>query len=284
MKILSFIVAMAICSVALAQRTVVLSYSDGVPDTATPAVKVSPIKPISYNDRNGNGTWDQSTLSSYNEELFTWQPRQRLSIDGVEYVLEVVQSSDKRRTWFFWTHPDDVGLRPLTNWHLAGYPEPYLGYWDFNGRRFPAFIIYVQTSGQKYVTFTPWFRQTDYGGGTSTGQYDPSQPGWYGVCRLVDQAHGYPGNLFGYIGQVPNFLGWYSPDYFSGIFIFGDDWYSSLSTAIADRDRSHRVTSTDLFQFLECYFSGDLSADCSQDGVIGIDDIFVYLDSYLSCI
>lgn len=283
-RLISIVASLALCASASAQRQVILTYDHGVDSGGAVEgdIKRSPVTPLTWDDRNGNGTWEQSS-GSYNEELYTWVQRQQLSVDFQPYVLEVVRgarsSSGNSVTQMWWCHPDDVGILPRTTWTAAGYPYPWIGYYRINGRRFPAMVIYVDTD-DGWLTFRSQINLSVMGGGTATGQYDETRPGWYGVCGLADQYHGYPGNLFGYLGSVPNFIGVYNEDHTEGTFLFNWPWWGAQNFAIADCNRDHRVGIQDLFEFLQCYASGESAGDVDRDGSVEVGDVFRYIEAY----
>lgn len=273
----------ALASSCMAQRQVVLTFDHAGPSNGAVEgeIRRSPITALTWDDRNGNGKWDHGT--SYSEELFTWVPRHRLWVDFTEYVLEVDKSArspagnSSVRMW--WCHPDDTAILPRTTWVAAGWPAPWIGYYRFNGRRFPAMTIYLDDDDE-WITLRSQLLLASLGGGTATGQYDEDRPGWYGVCRVVEQDWGYPGNLFGYTGSVPNFIGVYSSDYSEGTLLFNWPWWGGFNFAIADCNRDCRISVQDIFDFLTEYAAGSVRGDADRNGTVDVGDVFAYLSAY----
>lgn len=248
-------------------HTVVITYeSTRVSSVCYYCPYAVPARVHTWDHDNGNATWDYPP-----ENPLTWTPLQHCWVDGVEWVLQWYGS-------WWWTHPEDVNIRPFwTTYSTGGYPYQYLGVSYPNGRRFNA----------HYITMNPYpggyaeFRASGSGwvcGGTNTGRYFPAYPEVFGTCNISNQAGGGPGMMYGWWRSLPRFRGWTWDNWQHGVFVFGPDPY----TLVSDFNANGRVSTQDIYDFLQCYFSAEPRADCDRSGTVNEADLYAFLGSWFS--
>jgi len=223
-------------------------------------------------------TYSGATIEPGDQCMIAYTAHQTCTVDGVPWVLE------NEGGWKYWTHPDDVGIRPtwLHSWEYPpiGYPGTLVYRLNPAARRFQAFTIRQWPNPPYDVEFRPNSAHLR-GGATASRQYNGAPYGVFGSCRVSQQYNGGPGSFLG-MPSLPAFYGGTYSNWTSGYYVFGPDPYSVAGFTMADFDRSGEVTVQDIFSFLEAYFANEPSADCDRSGAVAEADLWEYLTAFFS--
>lgn len=260
----------------------------------------SPAQVHTWQDWNGNGSWDwpvwvditppghTGTRIYAREEPLTWTVRQQLWIDGVEWQLVWTstaqhQSDPTATAGWWWKRPGASDTAPrYTVQYVPGYPTA--SYRVPSGDWWPAFSIET-AAGPMHpsIPFPPrpiTFRMSHatLGGGMSTQQYDSRYPGVYGSCSLGDQPSGAVGWMVGFADRMMPFRAWSWDEWRSGVIVFGPNPYRDAADLNGDGLR----TVGDIHDFLGRWCVGHPRADCNRDGAVDEGDIFDFLAAWFA--